>query len=121
MWPATPRRQGDRQLSSPPASASAPSRPPANVKTVELAKTILTYTNRACGVGEVRQNRSKFSVHWSKGNMHSLFCFYFLSSDVEYYISDAKYSAEVCTWGEMSLGGVVVSVLRVARHMHDAE
>lgn len=42
-WPAMPRRQGDGQPSSPPASASAPSNPPANVKTVELAKTIRTY------------------------------------------------------------------------------
>ena len=54
-WPATPRRQGDGQLSSPSASASsADSNPPASVKTVELAKTILTYTKRACGKGQDR-------------------------------------------------------------------
>lgn len=50
-WPATPRRQGDGQLFSPPASASAPSNSPANVKTVEFAKTILTCTRRAYGWG----------------------------------------------------------------------
>lgn len=61
-WPATPRRQGDRQLSSPPASASAPSSPPAKVKTVELARTILTYVSHA------REGKGQNQWGWGTGH-----------------------------------------------------